>query len=96
MVGLRKLIETKNVKDVYTPFMEFIDHKAKQPFIHKNNRLVDISNMNIYDYSYNLIEEDNEINLTKKILQHKNIKIDNYESFVKKLSEITVTKGFIK
>ena len=96
MVGLRKLIETKNVKDVYTPFMEFINHKAKQPFIHKNNRLVDISNMNIYDYSYNLIEEDNEINLTKKILQHKNIKIDNYESFVKKLSEITVTKGFIK
>ena len=65
-------------------------------FIHKNNRLVDISNMDICDYSYNLIEEDNEINLTKKILQHKNIKVDNYESFVKKLSEITVTKGFMK
>lgn len=95
MVGLKKLIETENVKDVYTPFMEFIDHKAKQPFIHKNNKLVDIDNMTIYDYSYNLIEENDEVKITKKILQHKNITVDNYDSFIKKLSETTVTKGFM-
>ena len=63
---------------------------------HKNNKILDTTNMKIYDYSYNVIEQDMELEITKEVLKMRNINYNNYDNFANKLSDITQTKGFMK
>ena len=48
--------------------------------------------MKIYDYSYNVIEQDMELEITKEVLKMRNINYNNYDNFATLDNKFIVAK----
>jgi hypothetical protein len=80
---------------IISTFTNYIGIKAILPFVHRNNKLIDISEYDISNYNYNIMDDDSLYYLDN--LKTCKINLNNYFYYIEKISEkMLYDKTFIK